>query len=504
MDYNKLSKESLIHEIEQLTQMVDHLKMDISGYTRNVQHVLNTVSVQTCWIGTDYSVFWHNGHSVVKRGELKCYQMFFGLPDVCEGCQMLQVQNSKIGMSFMHPSGKNIFQIPSGDSGILEFHMDSPNEYIEKSSDQKIIEQYRSENEALLTRNETLLSTFQMFSKALKTPLRALNGYFLTQTDALKGSYFEALKNSSEQVMETLNKFMVLGKFEAGRTLFRKEEFKLLNIISDATAQARLAGKSGDIHLVCAPTIPEVVKGDALNFRLMLDFLFEAMLFVCKSGTLEISVTEVSQTQSRLFLKIAMRGEKAPNRSINEIFIETEAFNTFTDFETYSAALGLQLATKIIAMQNGTLEVFEGLDEEVYIDVMVKLDKLFPKGWLDPQYDRHEKKRILIADHDKPEVPFEVFSDYEVYFAETGQEALELYFDVNPDMVLVHVAIEACDGFEVYDEIERRRKEPVPIIAMSHKLIDNERIFMQDYGFDDYISKPLTEDKIRMLVSKFL
>ena len=70
-------------------------------------------------------------------------------------------------------------------------------------------------------------------------------------------------------------------------------------------------------------------------------------------------------------------------------------------------------------------------------------------------------------------------------------------------MTIINVLIEDCDGFKVYDEIERRRKKISPIIAISNKLIDNEREFMRDYGFDEYYPKPLDDEKLKGIIENY-
>lgn len=509
MDYNRLSKESLIHEIEQLNKSMEYMKVEINGLKRGVSNLLESVEAQSCWIGSDYSVYWHNNYNLPLMEETlqgKCYNVFFGLTDICEGCQLETVLKGNQNGSFMHPSGKMVHQLQATKGpvpGILEFHMDSRENSKAVVKERKLISQIKTENDQLLHQNKSLINHMEMFTKALRTPLRAMNGYFFLASETNDDPYMQALKNSSEQLFETLNKFMIFSRFETGKVIFKKEEFKLLSAISDATAQARMYERSGNIHLICAPTLPEVVKGDALNFRLLLDYLYETALYLCGDNAIEVSVTEITQTQEGIHLKITMSGKKEDDRFLSDLKSDSDDIG-FNELDTYATSIGMRLAEKIVSAHAGTLEIVTGLDEEVYVEAIIELEKLFPLEVSLQNKQTPKGNRILIADVDKPEIPFEIFSAYEVYFAETGDEALKLYFDKNPDLVLINVAIDHCDGFEVFDEIERRRKVHKPLVAMSNKLIDNERVFMQDYGFDDYIPKPLTEEGFNQIVNKFL
>lgn len=509
MNYSRLSKESLIHEIEQLNKALEYMKVEINGLKRGVNNVLETLEVQSCWIGSDYSVYWHNNYNPVHSDAMlqgKCYNVFFGLSDICEGCRLESAIKSNQSESFTHSSGKVVHQFNATKdnmAGILEFHIVSKEKNDSVVKEKKMISLLKSENEHLLHQNSSLINHVEMFTKALRTPLRAMNGYFLLESEAKDDPYTKALKNSSEQLFETLNKFMIYSRFETGQVIFKKEEFKLISAISDATTQARLYNNSGNIHLICAPTLPEVVKGDALNFRLLMDYFYETLLYLCGDNTIEVSISEISQTQQGIYIKITMSGKSQEGRYLSDIQEDGKELG-FTELDTYSTAIGLKLMKSIVGAHNGTMELVTGLDDEVYMETIIELEKLFPREISVPSQPLHKGNRILIADVDKPDIPFEILSDYEVYFAETGDEALRLYFDKNPDLVLINVAIDQCDGFEVFDEIERHRKVHKPLVAMSNKLIDNERVFMRDYGFDDYIPKPLTEDGFKQIVHKFL
>jgi DNA-binding response OmpR family regulator len=67
-----------------------------------------------------------------------------------------------------------------------------------------------------------------------------------------------------------------------------------------------------------------------------------------------------------------------------------------------------------------------------------------------------------------------------------------------------NVLVEDCDGIKVFDEIESRRKDKTPIIAISNKLVDNEREFLRDYGFDEYFSKPLNDEKMQSIINNYI
>lgn len=83
---------------------------------------------------------------------------------------------------------------------------------------------------------------------------------------------------------------------------------------------------------------------------------------------------------------------------------------------------------------------------------------------------------------------------YESLVASNGQEAYDLFAKYNPSVVLLDVMMPEMDGFEVCKRI--RQESDVPIILISAKGEDFEKIMGLDIGADDYIVKPFSPSEV--------
>lgn len=101
-------------------------------------------------------------------------------------------------------------------------------------------------------------------------------------------------------------------------------------------------------------------------------------------------------------------------------------------------------------------------------------------------------KRILVVDDEKLIVKGVRFSleqeGYEVSCAYDGEEALEQAKQTDYDLILLDVMLPKYTGFEVCQMI--REFSNVPIIMLTAKGEDMDKILGLDYGADDYITKP--------------
>ncbi len=101
-------------------------------------------------------------------------------------------------------------------------------------------------------------------------------------------------------------------------------------------------------------------------------------------------------------------------------------------------------------------------------------------------------KKVLVVDDEKlivKGIRFSLEQDgFEVTCAYDGEEALKCCAETAFDMILLDVMLPKMDGFEVCQRI--REFSTVPIIMLTAKGDDMDKILGLEYGADDYITKP--------------
>lgn len=86
--------------------------------------------------------------------------------------------------------------------------------------------------------------------------------------------------------------------------------------------------------------------------------------------------------------------------------------------------------------------------------------------------------------------------------AHDGQEALDKAFSEDYDIILLDLMLPKVDGYEVCQRI--REKSNVPIIMLTAKGDDMDKIMGLEYGADDYITKPFNVLEVRARVKAIL
>ena len=119
----------------------------------------------------------------------------------------------------------------------------------------------------------------------------------------------------------------------------------------------------------------------------------------------------------------------------------------------------------------------------------------------------NRKRRILAVD-DNPEnneIIQEVLGDdYDIRTASTGEEALKMAPDFQPDIILLDVMMPGIDGYETCRQLRQHpRLKKTTVLMVTAKGELEARIKGHEVGADDYMSKPFSGEQLRESVDFF-
>jgi two-component system response regulator VicR len=107
-------------------------------------------------------------------------------------------------------------------------------------------------------------------------------------------------------------------------------------------------------------------------------------------------------------------------------------------------------------------------------------------------------KKILVVDDEKPIsdiVKFNLSKEgYEVFTAFDGEEAVEMVSEVEPDLILLDLMLPKMDGLEVCREV--RKNYDTPIIMVTAKDSEIDKVLGLELGADDYVTKPFSNREL--------
>ncbi|WP_405098081.1 response regulator YycF [Oceanobacillus sp. FSL H7-0719] len=107
-------------------------------------------------------------------------------------------------------------------------------------------------------------------------------------------------------------------------------------------------------------------------------------------------------------------------------------------------------------------------------------------------------QKILVVDDEQPIADIVKFNlekeGYQVILAHDGDEAIRLALDEDPDLILLDIMLPNKDGNEVLREV--RKTKTMPIIMLTAKDSEIDKVLGLELGADDYVTKPFSNREL--------
>ncbi len=115
-----------------------------------------------------------------------------------------------------------------------------------------------------------------------------------------------------------------------------------------------------------------------------------------------------------------------------------------------------------------------------------------------PKRDRSDRPTLLVAEDNESNyflISSLLEDDYNLLHAWNGREAVEMFSEHRPDLILMDINMPLMDGYESTRNI-RQLSETVPVIAVTAYAFASDRTRIMESGFNSYVSKPINADRL--------
>jgi hypothetical protein len=176
------------------------------------------------------------------------------------------------------------------------------------------------------------------------------------------------------------------------------------------------------------------------------------------------------------------------------------------------SGLGLAITNELIKLMDGTIQIDseKNMGTQVHILLPFSTNHVIDAPVIEKipiDKDKLKKIKVLIAeDNQFNRVLLQViFNKNEIYndMAVNGLEAYNLCMNNDYDIILMDIQMPEMDGLEAMRKIRADKSNRIPIIAVTANAIQEELKFYMDEGFNDYITKPFTEEALLVKMLSF-
>ena len=352
-------------------------------------------------------------------------------------------------------------------------------------------------------------------SHEIRTPLNGILGFtnLLTTDDNLekesKIKYASVINKSAEGLLKIINDILDISRLETGKTTIEQKPFDAaitLSAIHSIFEKKRTDAGTNEVELIVQkPGTPLVLNTDENRLMQIFSNLIDNALRFTSEGSVTFGISQVMEGKAEFF--VADTGVGIPKEKHAVIFDRFSQADNSTTRSYGGTGLGLSIVKKLLELMGTEITVEsepgKGSVFRFWLPVFSTRgseEKVSNENPENPGKTRNTK--ILVVEDDSVSRIYfsQILKNYsgEIFFAETGKEALQLFETQNPDVILMDIGLPDINGLEIVRKIRETNQKVVIIVQTAYAMPDDRQKALEA-GCNDYIAKPI---KTALLMEK--
>ena len=326
-------------------------------------------------------------------------------------------------------------------------------------------------------------------SHEIRTPLNAIVGFSnlltMAEDEEERNEYINIISSNNELLLQLINDILDVAKIEAGTLEFIDSEIDINALLSDIEQSSRLKAPEG----------------------VQISFV-EKMIKFTKEGSIRFGYRH---KDDKLLFYVRDTGCGIEPEKKDLVFNRFVKLNSFAQ----GTGLGLAICQMIVKKMGGEIGVESQLgkgstfwftlpDTVIHgIDVQSIKTAVNEDAVIDNTNPK--KATLLIAEDNESNYILirAVLKEYDLLHAHDGNEAVRLYREHRPDLILMDLKMPDMDGYEATVEI-RKEDSDIPIIAVTAFAFSEDEQRVKQNGFNGYAAKPIKPAELKKIIVQYL
>ena len=379
--------------------------------------------------------------------------------------------------------------------------------------------------------SDNLKSAFPAnMSHEIRTPLNAIVGFshLITESDDAeeRKTYYQIVEANNERLLQLINEILDLSKIESGTIEFSFGLTSLHNLCQEIH-DAHIFRTPEGVQLVYEPSDESLrIETDKNRvFQVISNLIGNAVKFT-KEGSIKYGYELVD---GQIVFHVTDTGTGIEPEKVGRVFERFAKLNNHAQ----GTGLGLSICKSIVERLGGQISVSSIVGvgttftftlpystQETPKEVDSEMKTVLYKEKV-PQSGNgisanegtgkekiHMTKQVCILIAEDTDSNYDLLNailgkQYRLVRANDGMEAVLLYDEVKPDLVLMDIKMPNLDGLEA-TKIIRELSATVPIIAQSAFAYEHDVKAAMEAGCNDFIAKPIAQSKLKEVINKWL
>ncbi|MDC7300578.1 ATP-binding protein [Agathobacter ruminis] len=361
-------------------------------------------------------------------------------------------------------------------------------------------------------------------SHEMRTPANAILGMnemiLRDETNEELRKYAEYIKVSTETLIMLINDVLDFSKINAKSMAILPKEYEILHMVKAIYAMAlpKAQKKSLELKIELDPFLPKRLLGDELRLRQVIMNLISNAIKYTASGSVSLRLFGEQRFEDYyLHVEVEDTGIGIKKENIALLFQAYERIDEARVHGIQGTGLGLNICKQLLEQMESKLEVQSEYNKGSLFSFRVKQPKMSDeyipdfKEYLNMQeaheltYEIPEDAEGKILYVDDNEMNCEVFhaltkkTHFEIYDAHNGSEALKITKKHQFDLIFMDHLMPEMNGDEAFVMMRsdaENLNHDTPVIMLTANVGEDLREKFLNMGFADYLTKPLSPEKL--------
>lgn len=367
-------------------------------------------------------------------------------------------------------------------------------------------------------------------SHEIRTPINTILGMnemiLRETTNSDIHQYAGNVENAGKMLLSLINDILDFSKIESGKMEIIPVKYQISSVLNDLInmlkPKADTKGLNFDTEI--NPNIPNLLKGDEVRIRQIATNLLTNAIKYTDEGTITLISTFklIDSNHISLYLAVRDTGKGIREEDIPKLFSSFQRVDQKQNRNIEGTGLGLSITRHLVELMGGTIGVESTYGEGslFYVTIPQTIADHKPIGRLYQHIDYtipHKYKEAFTA----PQAHILVVDDnsmnlavvtgllkktlIQIDTASNGRECIQKLRENNYHLVLLDHMMPDMDGIETLQQMKAEHlADDMPVIALTANAISGAREMYLDYGFQDYLSKPIAGDSLENILLDWL
>jgi DNA-binding response OmpR family regulator/signal transduction histidine kinase len=354
-------------------------------------------------------------------------------------------------------------------------------------------------------------------SHELRTPLAAIKGFVTMLSGGYpywgedsQESYLRSINESADQLGRLIENVLEMARLDAGVAWLHRRSVALPSLVERAVQATRPLSRGHEFEVSITAGLPEL-EIDPLRIEQVLRNLLENAVDASPADRKVIVRAEPQSDE--VLISIVDHGIGIPKENLTRIFDRFSQTGPTSSGQSRGAGLGLYISRELVVAHGGRIWAASEPGHGTTVYFTLPLDYP-PSGnaivTVDPDADRsawrpgaevhmpRDVTTLLLVEDDVPtlrvlKANLEL-EGFKVLTACQGRAALEMAAHQALHLVLLDLILPDLDGFQVCEQL--REFSSVPIIIITGKASEQDKVRGLGVGADDYLIKPISSREL--------